>query len=162
MGIPRTRGPLAGTRVIELAGIGPGPFAGLLLADLGAEVILVERPARPGDPLDLGRNNICNRGKRSICLDLKNPAAVELVLALVSRSEALIEGMRPGVMERLGLGPDVCFAKQPKLVYGRMTGWTSTISRGRAHSGTREQRTTRRCRHRRWLAISAAERCISL
>jgi len=119
----RARGPLAGTRVIELAGIGPGPFAGLLLADLGAEVILVERPARPGNPLDMGRNNICNRGKRSICLDLKNPAAVELVLALVSRSDALIEGMRPGVMERLGLGPGACLARQPKLMYGRMTGW---------------------------------------
>src|SRR4030095_11309211 len=102
------RGPLAGTRVIEMAGIAPVRFAGMLLADLGAEVILVERPAKANDPLDLGRNNICNRGKRSICLDLKIPAAVELVLSLVSRSDALIEGMRPGVMERLGLGPDVC------------------------------------------------------
>ncbi|GAB2582611.1 CaiB/BaiF CoA-transferase family protein [Ramlibacter solisilvae] len=110
-------------RVVEMAGIGPGPFAGMLLADLGAEVILIERPVKPGDPLDLGPNNICNRGKRSICLDLKNPNAVDLVLGLVSSADALIEGMRPGVMERLGLGPDVCLTRQPKLVYGRMTGW---------------------------------------
>lgn len=119
----QSSGPLAGIRVLEMAGIGPGPFAGMLLADLGADVILVERPARPGSPFDLGKNNILNRGKRSICIDLKNPQAADLVLGLIEKSDALIEGMRPGVMERLGLGPEVCLARQPGLVYGRMTGW---------------------------------------
>ena len=119
----RTRGPLSGIRILELAGIGPGPFAGMLLADMGADVILVERPARSGDPLDLGDKNILNRGKRSICLDLKKPGAIDVVISLVGKCDALIEGMRPGVMERLGLGPDVLLARQPKLVYGRMTGW---------------------------------------
>jgi crotonobetainyl-CoA:carnitine CoA-transferase CaiB-like acyl-CoA transferase len=116
------RGPLAGLRILEISGIGPGPFAGMLLADMGAEVILVERPAGVGPP-SLGKNAILNRGKKSICIDLKVPGADELILRLVERSDALIEGMRPGVMERLGLGPDVCLARQPKLVYGRMTGW---------------------------------------
>ena len=119
----RAQGPLSGIRILEFAGIGPGPFAGMLLADLGADVILIERPARGGDPLDLGKNNILNRGKRSICLDLKNPRAVDLALRLADGSDALIEGMRPGVMERLGLGPEVVLSRQPKLVYGRMTGW---------------------------------------
>lgn len=119
----RNTGPLSGIRVLELAGIGPGPFAGMLLADLGADVVLIERPARAGDPLDLGRRNILNRGKRSICLDLKNSRAVDLALRLADGCDALIEGMRPGVMERLGLGPDVVLSRQPRLVYGRMTGW---------------------------------------
>ena len=119
------KGPLAGIRVLEIAGIGPGPFAGMLLADMGADVVLVERPRQPGvvDPLDLGKNNILNRGKRSICVDLKHPDAAELLLKLIEKSDVLIEGMRPGVMEKLGLGPDVCLSRQPKLVYGRMTGW---------------------------------------
>jgi crotonobetainyl-CoA:carnitine CoA-transferase CaiB-like acyl-CoA transferase len=118
-------GPLAGIRVIEIAGIGPAPFACMLLADMGAEVILIERPSKVGskDPLDLGKNNILNRGKRSICLDLKTPGAAELVLKLVERSDVLVEGMRPGVMEGLGLGPDTCLTRQPKLIFGRMTGW---------------------------------------
>lgn len=116
------RGPLAGIRIVEIAGIGPGPFAGMLLADMGAEVIVVERPGGAGT-LNLGRKAIYNRGKRSICVDLKAPRAAELVLRLIEKSDALIEGMRPGVMERLGLGPEVCLARQPRLVYGRMTGW---------------------------------------
>jgi crotonobetainyl-CoA:carnitine CoA-transferase CaiB-like acyl-CoA transferase len=116
------RGPLAGLRILEIAGIGPGPFAGMLLADLGAEVVLVERPGNAG-PLSLGGNAIFNRGKQSICIDLKAPRAAELVLRMIESCDALIEGMRPGVMERLGLGPDVCLARQPRLVYGRMTGW---------------------------------------
>jgi acetyl-CoA hydrolase len=96
----------------------------MLLADLGAEVILIERPSKGnGDPLDLGRRNILNRGKRSIRIDLKHSKAKELVLSMLGRSDALIEGMRPGVMERLGLGPEVCLCRNPKLVYGRMTGW---------------------------------------
>jgi crotonobetainyl-CoA:carnitine CoA-transferase CaiB-like acyl-CoA transferase len=99
----------------------------MVLADLGAEVILVERPhtGRP-DPLDLGRNAIFNRGKKSVCIDLKQPGAIDVVLRLLEGCNALLEGMRPGTMERLGLGPETCLARQPKLVYGRMTGWGQT------------------------------------
>ncbi|MCD2194618.1 CoA transferase [Actinomycetospora endophytica] len=115
-------GPLSGTTVLELAGIGPGPFAAMLLADLGAEVIRVERPAGgevpPASPADA-----LNRGKRSVVLDLKDPAAVEAVLALCADADVLLEGNRPGVTERLGLGPDDVWARNPRLVYGRMTGW---------------------------------------
>ncbi len=117
-------GVLSGIRIVEIAGIGPGPFCGMLLADMGAEVILVERiGAKAGDPMDLGKNAIVNRGKRSVALDLKNPKAIDAVLRLVESADGLIEGMRPGVMERLGLGPEVCLARNPRLVYGRMTGW---------------------------------------
>ncbi|MBL8487312.1 MAG: CoA transferase [Rhodocyclaceae bacterium] len=117
-------GVLSGIRVIEIAGIGPAPFCGMLLADMGADVVLVERnAAKPGDPLELGPRAIFNRGKRSVALDLKDPGAVEAVLKLVAGADALIEGMRPGVMERLGLGPEVCLARNPRLVFGRMTGW---------------------------------------
>jgi crotonobetainyl-CoA:carnitine CoA-transferase CaiB-like acyl-CoA transferase len=117
-------GVLDGVRIVEIAGIGPGPFCGMLLADMGAEVILVERPSgKAGDPLAMGKNAILNRGKRSLALDLKNKRAVDAVLRLVEGADALIEGMRPGVMERLGLGPEICLARNPRLVYGRMTGW---------------------------------------
>ncbi len=117
-------GVLSGIRVVEIAGLGPGPFCGMLLADMGAEVILVERlGGKAGDPMDLGPKAIVNRGKQSVALDLKDPNAIEAVLRLVDSADALIEGMRPGVMERLGLGPDVCLARKPGLVYGRMTGW---------------------------------------
>src|SRR5476651_18304 len=117
-------GVLSGLRVVEIAGLGPAPFCGMLLADMGADVVLVERAGgRGADPLALGKNAIVNRGKRSLALDLKDPAAVDAVLRLVDGADALIEGMRPGVMERLGLGPDVCAARNPRLVYGRMTGW---------------------------------------
>jgi alpha-methylacyl-CoA racemase len=114
-------GPLAGLRVLELAGIGPGPFCAMLLADLGADVVRVDRgtPSSPVDP----DHDLLNRGKRSIALDLKEPAGLETALRLVEKADVLIEGYRPGVAERLGLGPDVCLARQPKLVYGRMTGW---------------------------------------
>ncbi|WP_271627697.1 CaiB/BaiF CoA transferase family protein [Bradyrhizobium sp. CCBAU 11445] len=120
-------------KVVEIASLGPGPFCGMLLADLGADVIMVERPA-----VDAGRprpSEIFNRGKRSIILDLKKPGAVDTVLQLVERADALIEGMRPGVMERLGLGPDVCLAHRPSLVYGRMTGWgqCGPLSRAAGH-----------------------------
>lgn len=116
-------GPLAGLRVLEIAGIGPGPFCGMLLADLGADVVVAER-IEPGDGrLDLGSSSIVNRGKRSIVVDLHSVQGVALVLDLVSRCDALIEGMRPGAMERLGLGPQVCLERNPRLVYGRMTGW---------------------------------------
>lgn len=116
---------LSGVRIVEIAGLGPGPFCGMLLADLGAEVVLVERPGG-GDSIDFGDTAIFHRGKRSVALDLKAPEAVELVLRLVERADGLVEGMRPGVMERLGLGPDVCLRRNPRLAYGRMTGWGQT------------------------------------
>lgn len=122
-------GPLAGMRIVEIAGIGPAPCCGMMLADMGAEVILVERnadnpnSAGAADPARLGKAAIFKRGKRSISLDLKKKRAVEIVLKLIEKSDALIEGFRPGVLERLGLGPDVCLARNPALVYGRMTGW---------------------------------------
>ena len=112
-------GPLAGLRVIELAGIGPGPFCGMMLSDMGAEVIRVERIGSGG-----GRpKDVLARNRRSIALDLKDTRGVEAVLKLVESADALFEGFRPGVTERLGLGPDECMARNPKLVYGRMTGW---------------------------------------
>ena len=114
-------GPLSGCRVVELAGIGPGPFAGMILADLGAEVVRVDRPA-PGEPR-AQPFDVLGRGKKSVVLDLKRPEAVAAVLDLVAAADALIEGYRPGVAERLGLGPAECLARNPRLVYGRMTGW---------------------------------------
>ncbi len=117
-------GPLKGVKIIEIAGIGPGPFASMMLADMGAEVIRIDRAsrARGGDPATPPRDPM-SRGRRSIAVDLKNPDGVETVLRIVDSADALIEGFRPGVMERLGLGPDVCLARNPRLVYGRMTGW---------------------------------------
>jgi alpha-methylacyl-CoA racemase len=116
-------GPLQGLKVVELAGIGPGPFAAMLLADLGADVVRVDRLG-PGSPLTVDpRFDLLNRGKRSIAVDLKQDSGRELVLALVERAGALIEGYRPGVAERLGIGPEAALARNPKLVYGRMTGW---------------------------------------
>jgi len=117
-------GPLAGIRVLEFEAIGPGPFAGMLLADMGADVLLVDRPA--ASDLGLKRErwmDVMLRGRRSVTLDLKAPGAREAALELVARADALIEGFRPGVMERLGLGPAACLARNAKLVYGRMTGW---------------------------------------
>jgi alpha-methylacyl-CoA racemase len=117
-------GPLAGVRVIELACIGPGPFAGMLLADLGAEVVRVDRPERAGRRRGDGDSHlVLDRGRRSIAVDLKHPDGPGLVLDLAAAADVLIEGFRPGVMERLGLGPDVVLARNPALVYGRMTGW---------------------------------------
>ncbi|MBS3997753.1 MAG: CoA transferase [Hydrogenophaga sp.] len=111
-------GPLAGLRVVEMAGIGPGPFCAMVLADLGADVIRVVRPGAALDPHD-----VLARSRTVLPLDLRDPASVQHVLDLVTQADALLEGYRPGVMERLGLGPDVCLARQPRLVYGRMTGW---------------------------------------
>mgnify|MGYP003109309654 CR=1 FL=1 len=114
-------GPLKGIKIIEMAGIGPGPFCAMMLSDMGADVIRIDRPG--GHNL-LGLDyDILNRGRRSIALDLKTPEGVETVLKLVEKADGLIEGFRPGVMEKLGLGPDICQKSNPKLVYGRMTGW---------------------------------------
>lgn len=114
-------GPLRGVRVVELAGIGPGPHACMILADLGADVIRLERPG--GGPLGGGRHDVLTRGRPSVAVDLKHPDAVRTVLDLVAGADVLVEGMRPGVTERLGLGPEDCWARNPRLVYGRMTGW---------------------------------------
>ncbi len=114
-------GPLNGVKILEFAGIGPGPFCAMLLADMGADIIRIDRKTAQSStdmPLD-----IAGRGKRSIALDLKKPEAIETCLKLIETADALQEGFRPGVMERLGLGPDICLARNPKLVYGRMTGW---------------------------------------
>ena len=117
-------GPLSGVKVVELAGIGPGPFCAMLLADLGADVVRVERMTQVDLGIDRGRQfRVLNRSRRSVSVDLKNPDGVETVLKLVEGADALIEGFRPGVTERLGLGPEECLARNPKLVYGRMTGW---------------------------------------
>ena len=117
-------GPLSGIRVIEFEAIGPGPFAGMLLADMGADVLLVDRPAATDLGLKRERwNDVMMRGRRSVTVDLKSPKGVQAALELIGRADALIEGFRPGVMERLGLGPDAALARNPKLVYGRMTGW---------------------------------------
>lgn len=122
------QGPLSGLKVVEFAGIGPGPFCGMLLSDLGADVVRIDRKgAGRSSPAD-----ITSRGRRSVALDLKQPAAVETCLKLMEKADAIIEGFRPGVMERLGLGPDVVLARNPKLVYGRMTGWGQTGSYSQA------------------------------
>ncbi|MFI5740995.1 CaiB/BaiF CoA transferase family protein [Streptomyces anulatus] len=120
---PRSgHGPLTGVRVVELAGIGPGPFAAMLLADLGADVVRVDRPGGAGLGIDPA-SDLTNRNKRSVLLDLKSDEGPARVLDLVEHADILIEGYRPGVAERLGVGPEACLARNPKLIYGRMTGW---------------------------------------
>ena len=114
------RGPLAGIRVLELAGIGPGPFCAMLLADAGASVLRIDRP---GPAPERPERDLLNRGRRSAVLDLKHPRAIDALLQLVERADVLIEGYRPGVTERLGVGPDACLDRNPRLVYARMTGW---------------------------------------
>jgi alpha-methylacyl-CoA racemase len=117
-------GPLEGVKILEIAGIGPGPFAGMMLSDMGAEVVRIDRAdrVRGGDPENPPKD-ILARGRRSVAVDLKNPQGVEVVLAMVEKADVLIEGFRPGVMERLGLGPEICLARNPGIVFGRMTGW---------------------------------------
>lgn len=114
-------GPLQGTRIIEISGLGPGPFAAMVLADMGADVIRIERPG--GGTFPTGPSDLVNRGKRCICVDLKKPEGIDIVLRLVEGADALVEGFRPGVTERLGIGPDACLELNPRLIYGRMTGW---------------------------------------
>jgi len=114
-------GPLNGYRIVEMAGLGPAPFCAMLLSDMGADVIRIDREGGT-NPLEL-EVDVLNRGRRSVALNLKTPEGIATALALIARADAVIEGYRPGVMERLGLGPDACLAKNPRLVYGRMTGW---------------------------------------
>ena len=119
-----TSGPLEGVRIVELAGIGPGPYTCMLLADAGADVLRIDRAT--GSPPSPGAGphwDLLNRSRRSVAVDLKNPQGVELVLDLVEQADGLVEGWRPGVAERLGLGPETCLERNPRLVYGRMTGW---------------------------------------
>ncbi len=113
-------GPLEGLKVIEMAGLGPAPFCAMLFADMGAQVVRIERP---GGAARLGKHDITARGRPALDLDLRTPEGVQTVLRMLDTADVLIEGFRPGVMERLGLGPDVCLARRPALVYGRMTGW---------------------------------------
>lgn len=115
-------GPLQGIRVIEIGGIGPGPFAGMLLADMGAEVVVVERKAIPGLKLP----DCSRRGKKSIALNLKSKEGIQILLKMIDQADIIFEGFRPGVMEKLGLGPDECLKRNPKIIYGRMTGWGQT------------------------------------
>jgi len=117
-------GPLSGYKIIELAGIGPGPFCGMMLADMGAEVIRVDRPG--GNPMTIGSHNVLFRNRRNIAINLKRPEGIETILTLCENADALFEGYRPGVTERLGIGPEQCMSRNEKLVYGRMTGWGQT------------------------------------
>lgn len=124
-------GPLQGIKIVEFAGIGPGPFCAMLLSDMGAEVIRIDRKGgRSPHKAEIGM-----RGRKAVALDLKKPEAIEAALKLIEGADALLEGFRPGVMERLGLGPDVCLKRNPKLVYGRMTGWgqTGTLANAAGH-----------------------------
>ena len=119
-----SKGPLAGYKIIEIAGIGPGPFAAMMLSDMGAEVIRVERVQAVRDTQRSNANwDVMQRGRKNVAIDLKHVDGVEALLQLVEKADAMIEGFRPGVMERLGVGPDVCLARNKKLVFGRMTGW---------------------------------------
>src|SRR5207302_6465433 len=136
--LPRmqTSGPLAGVTVIELAGLGALPFATMKLADMGCDVIRVNRPSEvPANPEDRGHREF-DRGRRSIAVDLKHPSGVEVVMRLAEQADVLVEAMRPGVAERLGVGPETAMARNPRLVYGRLTGWgqEGPLAQSAAHS----------------------------
>ena len=120
---PARGGPLAGLRVLELAGIGPGPFCAMMLADQGATVLRIDRPGVRGAGSRRPEHELLNRGRQSAVLDLKHPRAIDALLRLVEAADVLLEGFRPGVTERLGVGPDICLRRNPRLVYARMTGW---------------------------------------
>ena len=115
-------GPLKGIKIIEVGGIGPGPFCAMMLADMGAEILRIERKGQYPGPVE-PKYNVWHRNRRSVLIDLKKPEGREVLLKLIEQADALIEGFRPGVMEGLGLGPDICFKRNPKLIFGRMTGW---------------------------------------
>lgn len=119
-------GPLAGLKVLEMAGLGPAPFCAMMLADMGADVVRIERPGAASVTGTTGAFDVLSRNRRVLTLNLKDGAALESVLAMVERADILIEGFRPGVMERLGLGPEPCLSRRPSLIYGRMTGWGQT------------------------------------
>jgi len=124
----KRKGPLAHLRIVEMVGVGPAPFAAMWMADMGADVIRIDRP---GQRWNQTRQDVLNRSRRSVALDLKKSGGVEVALKLIANADVLLEGYRPGVMERLGLGPEVCLARNPKLVYGRMTGWGQDGPRAR-------------------------------
>ncbi len=128
-------GPLAGVKIIEMKGIGPGPYAGQLMADLGAEIIVVERASKPNSIAPPSAMDVNSRGKKSIALDLRKPEGLEVLLKLVESADVIFEGSRPGVAEKLGFGPDVCMARNPKIIFGRMTGWgqTGTLAHSAGH-----------------------------
>ncbi|MGR6996952.1 CoA transferase [Yinghuangia aomiensis] len=145
-------GALSGIKVVELAGIGPGPFVGMMLADAGAEIIRIDRLGGGGMPhLAVGRGRL-----GGLEVDLKNPAGTETVLRLIAAADVVVEGFRPGVTERLGLGPDVCLARNPRLVYARMTGWGQygplAPRAGHRHQLHRDLRRPARVRPRGWSA----------
>jgi alpha-methylacyl-CoA racemase len=122
-GPPASSGPLAGVRVLELAGLGPGPFCAMMLADAGAAVLRIDRPRPAPAPGARPERDLMNRGRRSAVLDLKHPRATDALLRLIDAADVLLEGFRPGVTERMGAGPEVCLARNPRLIYARMTGW---------------------------------------
>src|SRR5699024_8838978 len=143
-------GPLTGLKVVEMVSLGPAPFCGMMLADMGADVIRIDRPQKPtaGTSVD-----VLARGRPTLDIDLKRPGTVAAVLDLVGHADALIEGYRPGVMEKLGLGPDICLQCQPALVYGRMTGWGQNGPlAGAAGHRSEERRGGKGCRVRRGAA----------
>lgn len=127
-----SNGPLAGITAVEFAGLGPAPFTGMMLADQGARVIRIDRPVKKAASPDQRNGDVLSRGRESIALDLKRPESIDVALRLIERADVLIEGFRPGVMESLGLGPDVCLKHRPSLVYGRVTGWGQTGPLGKA------------------------------
>lgn len=127
-------GPLKGLRILEIGGTGPGPLCGMMLADMGAEVVRVDRKGHE-ETIPLAKYNFSHRGKGNITVDFRNPQGLELLLRMVEKADALTEGFRPGVMEKLGLGPKTCLERNPRLVYGRMTGWgqDGPLSRAAGH-----------------------------